>query len=67
MTGVCFDSTEAKVRSALLYGNQFIGNETAVLLLRVPGSDDLYFTESVFKNNGTDIDSRVDNKIVRDP
>lgn len=62
-TGLYMNSSSATSRSALYQGNIFKGNETAILLERVPGDDILYFVDCIFENNGTDIDNRAGNEI----
>ena len=65
-TPACFNSTSARAKSALFYGNSFIENETAILLERVPGDDVLYFVDTVFEENGQDIENRAGNTISFD-
>ena len=66
-TGLYFNSGSATSRSALFENNSFVGNETAVLLERVPGDDVLYFVGCIFEGNQTDIDNRTGNGIRYTP
>ena len=65
-TGLHINSSVSSSRNAYFGENTFRGNETAVLLENMPSDDDLYFVYCVFEDNGTDMDSRVDNRILYD-
>ena len=62
-TGLCVNCANGTAHNALYQGNTFRGNETAVLLEKLPGEDVLYFIDCIFEDNGTDIDNRTGNEI----
>ena len=62
--GLHMNSSSSESRNGWFGENTFRGNGTAVLLENMPSNDDLYFVYCVFEDNGTDMDSRVDNRIL---
>ena len=62
--GLHMDSSFSESRNGWFGDNVVRGNGTAVLLERMPSGDDLYFVRCVFEDNGTDMDSRVENRIL---
>ena len=57
--GLQFDSNSSRGMMALFENNTFRNNQTAILLLDVPGSFPLTFTNTVFSGNQTDIDNQA--------
>lgn len=58
-----FDSGGSYVNANRFEGNAFLGNGTAVELLRVPGAKTLYFDGCRFAGNGTDISNPANHPV----
>lgn len=61
--GLYFDSEIAGHSSPSIPNNTFVGNETAVLLERVPIAEALRFEGCAFRQNGTDVDNRAGHRV----
>lgn len=61
--GFLFDSSGASMADVEYGGNRFLNNETAISLLRVPGSMKLSFPKTLFSGNGTDISNPGDTPV----
>ncbi len=61
--GFHFNSAGSNANDHMYSGNLFRGNETAVLLERVPGEQALYFDGTRFSRNSADIDNRCGHEV----
>lgn len=61
--GLHFNSLDGAPSDERFTENEFTNNTTAVLLENVPTDVQLDFSQTVFTNNGTDIDNRCDQPI----
>ena len=61
--GFHFNSVSDNPNDHMYSGNLFRGNETAVLLERVPGEQALYFDSTRFSRNSADIDNRCGHEV----
>ena len=61
--GFRFDSSGSSMADDEYEGNRFLNNETAVSLLRVPGSMKLSFPKTMFSGNGMDISNPCGNPV----
>lgn len=61
--GLHFNSSGGSADDYVYSGNLFQGNETAVLLEGVPGSQTLYFDGTRFSRNAVDIDNRCGHEV----
>ena len=64
--GLQFDSTSSRARISTYEGNVFRNNDTAVLLIRVPGTYPLPFPNTVFSGHRIDIDNPAGHPVETD-
>ncbi len=62
-TGWRFNSSSSTMQTAYYSSLIFQGNETGILLEKVPAADDLFFIDCVFEDNGQDIKNLAGNRI----
>ena len=61
--GFRLDSSSAKSKSPAMYMDEFRGNQTAILLEKIPSDDTIYLIDCVLEDNETDIDNRTANQV----